>query len=70
MDRKYKWEVRQELVKHLRYTMPTRPIDDDRLVERLTDLSRSGSWLASEARAAIHETSDAQWNQLQKDVDR
>ena len=63
----YRWQARAELVKHLRDTMVN---DNDVLEERLADLSRSGSWLASEAKAAVAETSDSQWRRLLEDVSR
>lgn len=67
----YKWRVRGPLVEHLVATLWGRKnLDATALEERLTDLSRSGSLLASEAKAAIDETSDSQFYRLLADVKR
>lgn len=66
--KQYRWQMRKALVDYLRVRNDRRIIGLDNLEEMLTDLYRSGSCLASEAKAAIFETSDAQFDRLFKDV--
>lgn len=68
MARKYKWQMRKQLVEYLRAARGGRLVDIDGLVEMLTDLRRSGSCMASEATAAIFDASDKQLGRLWKDV--
>lgn len=68
----YEWTCRLPLVERARELRRIRKSDftSDSLEEWLTDLSKSGSWMASEAKAAIHRTSDAQWLRLMRDVNQ
>ena len=65
-----RWTCRAALLDHLTETLRGRSVDTTRLEERLTDLSRSGSWLASEAHGALHRASNKQWLRLLADVQR
>lgn len=64
----YRWQVRKELVKRCRIWNDHRAITATGLEVMLIDLAKSGSFLASEAKAALDETSDGQFDQLLKDV--
>lgn len=66
--KQYKWRMRKQLVYYLRSANDRRSISIDGLIEMLTDLRRSCTGLASEAKAAIFETSDEQLDRLWKDV--
>lgn len=63
----YRWKARKSLVEYLRDVRGGRN-GLNGLIEALTDLQRSGSWLASEAGAAIFEASDGQFERLLSDV--
>lgn len=66
--KQYEWQARKQLVQHLRSTLVGGGVDSVKLEERLTDLARSGSYLASEAKQAIVSTSERQWRRLLTDV--
>ena len=70
MTKPYRWKQRKRLVALLRGDVVTRRkvFDTDTMEERLTDISRDGSGVASEAEAAIDKTDDTQWKRLLHDV--
>ena len=66
----YRWTARTSLMHRVRVQVAKREPTGTMIKEILADITKSGSWLASEARAAIDLTNDNQWKKLVADIHR